>query len=75
MSRITKEIPPPADDEVAGADMTHMIVPITSDRGLCGGVNSTVIKAAKALCNVRTHARTKSTAAVHYHSHNSVAAQ
>jgi len=51
MSRITKEIPPAADDEVAGADMTHMIVPITSDRGLCGGVNSTVIKAAKILCN------------------------
>ena len=28
-----------------------MIVPITSDRGLCGGVNGAVIKASKRLCD------------------------
>jgi F-type H+-transporting ATPase subunit gamma len=49
MVKITSEIPDPADDEVAGTDMTHMLVPITSDRGLCGGVNSAVTKATKAL--------------------------
>lgn len=49
MERITSEIPAPADDEVAGTDMTHMIIPITSDRGLCGGVNTAVAKAAKIL--------------------------
>jgi len=48
MAKITSEIPQ-VEDEVAGADMTHMIVPITSDRGLCGGVNGAVAKATKAL--------------------------
>lgn len=48
MQRITEEIPA-AEDEVAGTDMTHLIIPITSDRGLCGGVNTAVIKASKVL--------------------------
>jgi hypothetical protein len=48
MAKITSEIPQ-VEDEVAGADMTHMIVPITSDRGLCGGVNGAVAKATKVL--------------------------
>jgi F-type H+-transporting ATPase subunit gamma len=46
MERITNEIPQETGDESSG---THLIVPITSDRGLCGGVNNTVGKAAKAL--------------------------
>jgi F-type H+-transporting ATPase subunit gamma len=48
MQRMTDEIPS-ADDEVAGSDMTHLLVPITSDRGLCGGINTAAIKATKAL--------------------------
>jgi len=51
MDKILAEIPAPGDEEVAGADMTHLIVPITSDRGLCGGVNSAVSKAVKVLDN------------------------
>lgn len=51
MARITSEIPAADEGDVAGADMTHMIVPITSDRGLCGGVNGAVIKASKRLCD------------------------
>lgn len=51
MARITSEIPAADEGDVAGVDMTHMVVPITSDRGLCGGVNGAVIKAAKVLCN------------------------
>jgi len=49
MAKITAEIPPADDADVAGADMSHLIVPITSDRGLCGGVNAQVIKASKVL--------------------------
>ncbi len=50
MARITSEIPPADEADVAGADMTHLIVPITSDRGLCGGVNTQVIGVAS--CSV-----------------------
>lgn len=49
MTKILSEIPAPGDEEVAGADMTHLIVPITSDRGLCGGVNGAIAKAVKVL--------------------------
>ena len=42
-------VPDSSEFLLAGADMTHLIVPITSDRGLCGGVNAQVIKASKVL--------------------------
>ncbi len=31
-----------------GSDQTHLIVVMTSERGLCGGFNSTIVRAAKA---------------------------
>lgn len=38
---------------VAGADVEHNVtVPITSDKGLCGGINSSVSKYARGVLKV-----------------------
>jgi F-type H+-transporting ATPase subunit gamma len=34
-----------------GADKVHLVVPFTSDRGLCGGFNSTIVRATRILVN------------------------
>jgi F-type H+-transporting ATPase subunit gamma len=47
MNNMVAEIPPPPEGEEK--DLKYMIVPITSDRGLCGGVNSAISKAVKAM--------------------------
>mmetsp|Transcript_6451 Transcript_6451/g.15981 ORF Transcript_6451/g.15981 Transcript_6451/m.15981 type:complete len:268 (+) Transcript_6451:242-1045(+) len=38
---------PAAPEDREELDGKHLLVPITSDRGLCGGINSSVVKAAK----------------------------
>eukprot|EP00293_Proteomonas_sulcata_P015461 CAMPEP_0184311066 /NCGR_PEP_ID=MMETSP1049-20130417/38073_1 /TAXON_ID=77928 /ORGANISM="Proteomonas sulcata, Strain CCMP704" /LENGTH=259 /DNA_ID=CAMNT_0026626073 /DNA_START=65 /DNA_END=844 /DNA_ORIENTATION=- len=44
------QIPQPAEGEdVSEGDIINLLVPITSDRGLCGGVNGAICKAAKAM--------------------------
>jgi len=62
---IDREYPPlPLDEEekevelneaqinqLSSAPGTHLIVTVTSDRGLCGGVNSSIVKAAKKLAS------------------------
>jgi ATP synthase F1 gamma subunit len=40
---------PPANEEESAKDLKHLILPITSDRGLCGGVNGAVSKQVKTL--------------------------
>eukprot|EP00287_Rhodomonas_sp_CCMP768_P011403 CAMPEP_0196727906 /NCGR_PEP_ID=MMETSP1091-20130531/8770_1 /TAXON_ID=302021 /ORGANISM="Rhodomonas sp., Strain CCMP768" /LENGTH=137 /DNA_ID=CAMNT_0042070589 /DNA_START=77 /DNA_END=487 /DNA_ORIENTATION=- len=40
---------PAALEEISVKDTTNLLVPMTSDRGLCGGVNGNVSKATKAL--------------------------
>jgi len=40
---------PAANEEEAAKDLKHLLLPITSDRGLCGGVNGAVAKQVKAL--------------------------
>eukprot|EP00246_Nothoceros_aenigmaticus_P012081 TRINITY_DN3580_c0_g1_i1.p1 TRINITY_DN3580_c0_g1~~TRINITY_DN3580_c0_g1_i1.p1 ORF type:complete len:340 (+),score=57.37 TRINITY_DN3580_c0_g1_i1:43-1020(+) len=45
------------DSPVVGNDASkHVIVAITSDRGLCGGINSTSVKFSKAVFNIATGA-------------------
>eukprot|EP00960_Hanusia_phi_P013962 409959-Hanusia_phi.AAC.1 len=51
IEHMVQEIPAAPEEDVAAKDLTHLIVPITSDRGLCGGINGAVAKAAKALLN------------------------
>jgi F-type H+-transporting ATPase subunit gamma len=34
-----------------GEDKVHLVVPFTSDRGLCGGFNSTIVRATRILVN------------------------
>jgi F-type H+-transporting ATPase subunit gamma len=34
-----------------GADKVHLIVAVTADRGLCGGFNSSIVRAAKAMAS------------------------
>jgi F0F1-type ATP synthase gamma subunit len=70
MARITSEIPPADDADVAGADMTHLIVPITSDRGLCGGVNTQVIRAARRPVYVCVHRNALARAHTHTPTHD-----
>jgi ATP synthase F1 gamma subunit len=53
---IQEYFPSPGEGEASYAEETgrkHLIVAITSDRGLCGGVNSSIIKASAAV--VRQH--------------------
>eukprot|EP00287_Rhodomonas_sp_CCMP768_P010794 CAMPEP_0196733176 /NCGR_PEP_ID=MMETSP1091-20130531/12341_1 /TAXON_ID=302021 /ORGANISM="Rhodomonas sp., Strain CCMP768" /LENGTH=311 /DNA_ID=CAMNT_0042076533 /DNA_START=66 /DNA_END=1001 /DNA_ORIENTATION=- len=40
---------PAALEEMAASETTNLLLPMTSDRGLCGGVNGNVAKATKAL--------------------------
>lgn len=40
---------PEALDEISAKDTTNVVIPFTSDRGLCGGVNGHVAKASKVL--------------------------
>eukprot|EP00292_Cryptomonas_paramecium_P033579 CAMPEP_0113663720 /NCGR_PEP_ID=MMETSP0038_2-20120614/1316_1 /TAXON_ID=2898 /ORGANISM="Cryptomonas paramecium" /LENGTH=318 /DNA_ID=CAMNT_0000578813 /DNA_START=23 /DNA_END=979 /DNA_ORIENTATION=+ /assembly_acc=CAM_ASM_000170 len=46
---IVSQIPPAAEGEATAKELKHILVPITSDRGLCGGVNGAVAKQVKAL--------------------------
>jgi len=46
VGHMVSEIPVPVDAD--DKDLKFMVIPITSDRGLCGGVNSTIAKQVRA---------------------------